>query len=211
MKYGKEFQSILESSTFPDDWKHSAIEYGKLKKIIKDVVAELESMGLSPEVLNRLLVTDRTPGGSGGTTPEVASRSSGERDREPEFEFEFEDPSEFPADGAAILQPEVFVEELEDENRYRVRLRGREDSPARRPGSAAGTSPAPISVSDLMMQRTASATSSIETKPRLVRRGVKAEYILDGECCPSSILSSSNASFLPPIGRTGRHFRPCSV
>lgn len=180
MKYGKEFQSILESSSFPDDWKHSAIEYRKLKKLIKDVVLELEGMGLSPDVLNRLLVTDaRTPAGSEGATPEPASRSDNEREREPEFEFEFEEPGELGA-GAAPHQPELRVEELESEHRYRVRLRGREDSPARRPGSA-GTSPAPISVSDLMMQRTPSAASSTDLRPRHVRRGVTAEYILDGE------------------------------
>lgn len=170
MKYGKEFQSILESSSFPDDWKHSAIEYRKLKKLIKDVVNELEGMGLSPDVLNRLLVTDSTP----NETPEPTSRSDGEREREPEFEFEFEDPGEL----GGSNEPELRVEELESEHRYRVRLRGREESPARLPSS--GTSPAPISVSDLMMQRTPSATSSVENRPR-VRRGVKAEYILDGE------------------------------
>lgn len=191
MKYGKEFQSILESSSFPDDWKHSAIEYRKLKKLIKNVVLELEGMGLSPDVLNRLLVTDaRTPAGSEGTTPEPTSRSDGEREREPEFEFEFEDPGELGADAAA--QPELRIEELESEHRYRVRLRGREDSPARPPGSAG--SPAPISVSDLMMQRTPSATSSVDHRPRTVRRGVTAEYILDGEC-PSPPRALRN---LPP-------------
>lgn len=30
MKYGKEFQSILNESDFPPDWKTSAIEYNKV-------------------------------------------------------------------------------------------------------------------------------------------------------------------------------------
>lgn len=30
MKYGKEFQQILDASDFPDDWKTSAIEYRKV-------------------------------------------------------------------------------------------------------------------------------------------------------------------------------------
>ncbi|OCF40996.1 hypothetical protein I317_05195 [Kwoniella heveanensis CBS 569] len=58
MKYGKEFQQILESSSFPPDWKESAIEYRQLKKLIKNVVSELTAMGLSPNVLHRLLVTE---------------------------------------------------------------------------------------------------------------------------------------------------------
>lgn len=30
MKYGKEFQQILNDSAFPEDWKSSAIEYGQV-------------------------------------------------------------------------------------------------------------------------------------------------------------------------------------
>lgn len=30
MKYGKEFQHILNDSDFPDDWKTNAIEYNKV-------------------------------------------------------------------------------------------------------------------------------------------------------------------------------------
>ena len=84
MKYGKEFQQILADPSFPEDWKSSAIEYRRvssiilpawsiclkslegyraevrvqLKKLIKDVVAELSGMGLSPNVLHKLLVTE---------------------------------------------------------------------------------------------------------------------------------------------------------
>lgn len=30
MKYGKEFQQIINESSFPEDWKSSAIEYGQV-------------------------------------------------------------------------------------------------------------------------------------------------------------------------------------
>ena len=33
MKYGKEFQAILNDSAFPEDWKSSAIEYGQVRHI----------------------------------------------------------------------------------------------------------------------------------------------------------------------------------
>jgi len=33
MKYGKEFQQILNDSAFPDDWKSSAIEYGQVSHL----------------------------------------------------------------------------------------------------------------------------------------------------------------------------------
>lgn len=190
MKYGKEFQSILESSSFPDDWKHSAIEYGKLKKLIKDVVHELGDMGLSPDVLERLLVTDsssprgRSPahGSSAESTQSTSGSEPAKADDDFDFEFEFEDPNDAPPG-----EPEFKLEETEQENRFRVRLRSvsRDDSPAR-PLSVSRTetpvgSPAPISVSDLMMQRTPSATSSVEHRPHhRVRSRVKAEYVLNG-------------------------------
>ncbi|OWZ36789.1 hypothetical protein C356_04686 [Cryptococcus neoformans c45] len=94
MKYGKEFQQLLDSSDFPEEWKSSAIEYRQLKKIIKDVAAELTSMGLSPDILNKLLVADNhsllldRPHGNSSETPE---------DELIEFEFESEEgvPSTF--------------------------------------------------------------------------------------------------------------------
>ncbi|WVQ95244.1 hypothetical protein IAU59_002339 [Kwoniella sp. CBS 9459] len=98
MKYGKEFQQILEGSSFPPDWKDSAIEYRRLKKLIKNVVSELTGMGLSPDVLHRLLVTEdgtaHLPSTSVGTQPH-ASNSVGigdrkETDAEEVLEFEFE-------------------------------------------------------------------------------------------------------------------------
>lgn len=35
MKYGKEFQHILDASDFPDDWKTSAIEYRKVREALR--------------------------------------------------------------------------------------------------------------------------------------------------------------------------------
>jgi len=32
MKYGKEFQHIINDSAFPEDWKSSAIEYGQVSQ-----------------------------------------------------------------------------------------------------------------------------------------------------------------------------------
>lgn len=31
MKYGKEFQQLLDSSDFPEEWKSSAIEYRQVR------------------------------------------------------------------------------------------------------------------------------------------------------------------------------------
>ncbi|ODN98984.1 hypothetical protein I350_07135 [Cryptococcus amylolentus CBS 6273] len=105
MKYGKEFQQLLNESDFPEEWKSSAIEYRQLKKVIKDVVAELTSMGLSPDVLHKLLITEDTDGksllalhtpvvsdggGDGGLTGEEGR--AGEEDVI-EFEFESEEGS----------------------------------------------------------------------------------------------------------------------
>ncbi|KZT52339.1 hypothetical protein CALCODRAFT_92070 [Calocera cornea HHB12733] len=61
MKYGKQYERILRESSFPPEWTASAIEYGQLKKLIKNVVDELQSVGLSPEVLHELLERSDKP------------------------------------------------------------------------------------------------------------------------------------------------------
>ncbi|KAK4687106.1 E3 ubiquitin-protein ligase BAH, partial [Tremellales sp. Uapishka_1] len=100
MKYGKEFQQILESSHFPDEWKSSAIEYGQLKKLIKNVVTELSGMGLSPDVLQKLLVAEEDS--SNNATPSVVSPgASSPGDEGDVLEFEFESPDATPD----ILKP----------------------------------------------------------------------------------------------------------
>lgn len=66
---------------------------GQLKKLIKDVVAELSGMGLSPDVLHKLLAT-RGMADSGAVEEE-----SSENDREDDgdiLEFEFESPDNSP-------------------------------------------------------------------------------------------------------------------
>lgn len=114
MKYGKEFQQILNDPALPSDWKESAIEYGRvgsgcvlslsqtvsktaisqviqanrqLKKLIKSVVAELSGMGLSPHVLQKLLASEEVA--------ETASTPDKEEDEEI-LEFEFESPENSP-------------------------------------------------------------------------------------------------------------------
>ncbi|WWC93231.1 hypothetical protein V866_000064 [Kwoniella sp. B9012] len=98
MKYGKEFQHILEDSSFPPEWKDSAIEYGRLKKLIKNVVHELTSMGLSPEVLHKLLITAELDPTSSTTTSEPSTRrtAKGGGEEEEVLEFEYESPEGTP-------------------------------------------------------------------------------------------------------------------
>ncbi|GHJ88465.1 hypothetical protein NliqN6_4867 [Naganishia liquefaciens] len=70
MKYGKEYADLLKDSRIPQEWKESAIEYRQLKKLIKNVVDELSSMGLNPEVLHKILRPESTPDNSGAVSPE---------------------------------------------------------------------------------------------------------------------------------------------
>ncbi|KAF8592143.1 hypothetical protein K439DRAFT_1656201 [Ramaria rubella] len=53
MHFSKTYSQLL--LTLPKELRNSAIEYGQLKKIINELVAELESLGLSPLVLQELL------------------------------------------------------------------------------------------------------------------------------------------------------------
>jgi len=54
MKFGQEFQAALARDQYPQQWIDSAISYKKLKKCIKRVQLELESLGLDKEILNEL-------------------------------------------------------------------------------------------------------------------------------------------------------------
>ncbi|WWC71252.1 uncharacterized protein I206_105205 [Kwoniella pini CBS 10737] len=98
MKYGKEFQHILEDSSFPPEWKDSAIEYRRLKKLIKNVVHELTSMGLSPNVLNKLLVTeDHNHVSSTKSDQKIQDMTSSRLEEDDEvLEFEYESPETTP-------------------------------------------------------------------------------------------------------------------
>ncbi|GFZ52079.1 hypothetical protein JCM24511_09852 [Saitozyma sp. JCM 24511] len=124
MKYGKEFQQILRDSHFPEEWKSSAIEYGQLKKLIKDVVAELSSMGLSPDVLHKLLDPDDTSpspprsGGSGASPrPEPAALEPVHDEGDIlEFEFESDGSPETLRSGRTTHRPkEVLLDPILDD------------------------------------------------------------------------------------------------
>lgn len=54
MKFGQDYQAALAREEFPRDWVDSAISYKKLKKCIKRVQQELNSLGLDQETLNAL-------------------------------------------------------------------------------------------------------------------------------------------------------------
>ncbi|KAJ9106375.1 hypothetical protein QFC21_001521 [Naganishia friedmannii] len=70
MKYGKEYADLLKDSRIPQEWKESAIEYRQLKKLIKNVVDELSTMGLNPDVLHKILKPESSPDSSGAVSPE---------------------------------------------------------------------------------------------------------------------------------------------
>ncbi|KAA1477856.1 hypothetical protein DENSPDRAFT_845061 [Dentipellis sp. KUC8613] len=53
MHYSKTYSELL--STLPPELRDNAIEYRKLKKLIHDIVEELQSIGLTPELLQTLL------------------------------------------------------------------------------------------------------------------------------------------------------------
>ncbi|KAI9637719.1 uncharacterized protein MKK02DRAFT_43647 [Dioszegia hungarica] len=130
MKFGKEFQQILSDSHFPEEWRSSAIEYGQLKKIIKDVVSELSGMGLSPDVLNKLLVTEEarvTPAHSPQGRAEVSSAFQSTTPPAVEgdiLEFEFDSdeaspPSLYPTPMSAPRQPkQTLVDPMLDTSGY---------------------------------------------------------------------------------------------
>ena len=54
MKFGQEYQNTLAREDFPQHWRDSAIEYKHLKKCIKKIHRELESLGLDAETLSHL-------------------------------------------------------------------------------------------------------------------------------------------------------------
>ena len=54
MKFGQDFQAALRREEYPREWVDSAIPYKKLKKCIKRVQQELQSLGLDQETLDLL-------------------------------------------------------------------------------------------------------------------------------------------------------------
>ncbi|KAM0752278.1 hypothetical protein T439DRAFT_347178 [Meredithblackwellia eburnea MCA 4105] len=55
MKFGKSFQETLSGPGIPPEWRQTAIEYRKLKKVINKVAKDLAEMGLTNDVLKDLL------------------------------------------------------------------------------------------------------------------------------------------------------------
>ncbi|KAF2169613.1 hypothetical protein M409DRAFT_52140 [Zasmidium cellare ATCC 36951] len=64
MKFGHEYETALASEGYPEQWVNSAIDYKHLKKCIKRVHKELESLGLDEHTLaamNDLVAQPQTP------------------------------------------------------------------------------------------------------------------------------------------------------
>ncbi|PWN30673.1 hypothetical protein BDZ90DRAFT_229679 [Jaminaea rosea] len=55
MKFAKTYLATLTDPNFPQEWREKGLEYKELKKLINGAVAELESLGLSADVLRDLL------------------------------------------------------------------------------------------------------------------------------------------------------------
>lgn len=68
MKFAHRYSRTLESEGFPVRWVHCAISYRLLKKCIKRVRSELADLGLPPEVLSHLWLSDDPKDAGGGTS-----------------------------------------------------------------------------------------------------------------------------------------------
>lgn len=55
MKFSKTYLQTMTDPAFPKEWRDKGLEYKELKKLINGVVAELEGLGLSADVLRDLL------------------------------------------------------------------------------------------------------------------------------------------------------------
>jgi len=55
MKFAHSFSRVLQEEDFPADWQEAAIRYRELKKCIRKVQSELLDLGLTVEVLKRLV------------------------------------------------------------------------------------------------------------------------------------------------------------
>ena len=76
MKFAHEFKAALIKEGFPTHWVESAVPYGQLKKCIKKVESELQSIGLDPATLAQLIPS---------TNEDVSRRGSGVA-----FEYDFD-------------------------------------------------------------------------------------------------------------------------
>lgn len=180
----QEFEQILSSSAFPPEWRDSAIEYRRLKKLIKNVVLELEEMGLNPAVLNKLLPHEGND--KGPAWPDKEQRDE-QDDSTDQLEFEFDQDDDEPTAGPGprsvahmlsvtddlesqdesdeLHDPRAFTKRRQSSTsrRFRVRVLGTE--------GAQGSS------------GSAEDSSGPERGERVVatRGDIKAEYVLAGE------------------------------
>lgn len=84
MRFGKSYVEVLEDPTFPEEWRKGAIEYNKvcrhtyaqLKKLLRMVTEELESVNLKPEVVSELLNAGVYHGQGSGSSHETAVYSA---------------------------------------------------------------------------------------------------------------------------------------
>lgn len=146
-------------------------------------------MGLSPAVLNQLLVTDR-PDASDGTITELT-------DEPTPFEFEFEVDSPTVTVGAAPSPKEVHLDPVFDDDlpemqqpqphRFRVRMLSESGATSH---SGSPISPSPLSVTEMLRSRgdtppiNGNAQGTKDGDRRVVKRGlsdgVTAEYVFAG-------------------------------
>lgn len=75
MKFSKSYIQTMTDPAFPKEWREKGLEYKELKKLINGVVAELESLGLSADVLRDLL----QPPDEGDTVQKGKASTSSER------------------------------------------------------------------------------------------------------------------------------------
>ncbi|KAK8044872.1 hypothetical protein PG993_004896 [Apiospora rasikravindrae] len=65
MKFAQEFKKALQREGFPQRWIDSAIPYGQLKKCLKKVTRELETIGLDRDTLAQLAASQTSAGDLG--------------------------------------------------------------------------------------------------------------------------------------------------
>jgi E3 ubiquitin-protein ligase BAH len=85
MKFGHIYRDSLVQAGFPPHWIESAISYNQLKKCIKRVRKELESLGLDAATLRRLLESAENPTLTTGTESDHETDLNGDKPLRYEF------------------------------------------------------------------------------------------------------------------------------
>lgn len=154
------------------------LTHPQLKKLIKNVVAELEGMGLAPTVLHRLLVTENGNAKAGESQITEIADTTPQSEEDSVFEFEFDvDPNAAPQPSVSpkeVLVDPVFDDDAESiapsvhesnqhHHRFRVRLRsdvngGVPDANGFDRGTSpnpemSGSLPRPVSVTEMLRTR----------------------------------------------------------